>query len=135
MKVLFLCVANSARSQLAEGLARHIGPDGWTYVSAGSAPGFVRPQAVEVLGEIGIDISSHKSKSVDEIALDNIDIVITLCAEEVCPAVLSQAARLHWPVQDPAGYDGESAEEQLDRYREARDTIADKLQLFFASLE
>src|SRR3989338_8588325 len=106
MKLLFLCVANSARSQLAEGLARHLYGPKAQVMSAGSIPGALNPIAVTVVREIGIDISGHRSKSVDDLPkefLDRLDAVITLCAEEVCPVVLSRAPKLHWPFPDPAG--------------------------------
>ena len=99
--MLFLCVANSARSQLAEGLARaHFG-DRIRIQSAGSRATRVNPLAIEALAEIGIDGSAQRSKSVDEIDPTTVDLVITLCAEEVCPAVLGAARRLHWPIADP----------------------------------
>ena len=85
-RILFLCVANSARSQMAEGLARALLPD-VDVLSAGSQPTMVNPYAIEALAELGIDISTHRSKSVDEIAPANLDFVITLCAEEVCPVL------------------------------------------------
>ena len=101
MKILFMCVANSARSQLAEGLARKIfGSEPWIE-SAGSEPKFVNPIAREVLNEIGIEISAHKSKSFEDLDptfVDGLDYIITLCAEEVCPVMASKTAkRLHWP--------------------------------------
>jgi arsenate reductase len=100
MNILFLCVANSARSQMAEGLARKLLPD-HTIQSAGSRASFVNPLAVQAMKEIGIDISKHKSKGVDEIDLSKIDLVITLCAEEVCPVMPVNSRRLHWPFPDP----------------------------------
>jgi len=129
MKILFMCVANSARSQVAEGLARSIfGPD-VEIESAGSKPSYVNPFAVRALKEIGIDISHHRSKSVNDLSPEfvaGIDYVITLCAEEVCPVIISKAKKLHWPHSDPAGKGG-SDEEQLQRFREARDSIQAKL--------
>ena len=83
--ILFLCVANSARSQMAEGIARSLAPAYVGIESAGSRPTNVRPEAIAVLGEIGIDISGHRAKAVSEILSDGIDTVITLCAEEECP--------------------------------------------------
>ena len=103
--VLFLCVANSARSQMAEGLARGLGGDRLRVQSAGSEPSRVNPLAVRVMAEIGIDLSGHRSKPVAEIDPSTVDTVITLCAEEVCPVFLSAARRLHWPLPDPAGRD------------------------------
>ena len=104
--VLFLCVANSARSQLAEGIARSLAPAGVTVWSAGSQPTRVRPEAIAALAEIGIDISEHRSKSVSEIPADKVDTVITLCGEEECPVFLGRARRLHWGLPDPAGVAG-----------------------------
>ena len=94
--ILFLCVANSARSQIAEGIARSLAPPGVKVSSAGSFPASVRPQAIRVLEEIGIDISGHRSKGIDSIDAGSVDAVITLCAEEVCPVFLGKAHRLKW---------------------------------------
>ena len=132
--VVFLCVANSARSQLAEGLARRIAPAGTIVLSAGSNPWRVHPMAVRVLGEVGIDISGARSKGMDEIHLERADLVVTLCAEEVCPVVPAAVRRLHWPLKDPAEAWGE--EEMLLRFRETRDLLAEKLaDLFGVSAE
>jgi arsenate reductase (thioredoxin) len=132
--ILFLCVANSARSQLAEGLARTMFGDRASIQSAGSQPSRVNPYAIEVMKEIGIDLASHASKSVDAIDPSTIDVVITLCAEEVCPVFLSQARRLHWPIPDPATTDPSlTRDELLHRFRTARDTIRAKLEQFAAS--
>lgn len=122
--ILFLCVANSARSQMAEGLARQLlGPE-ITVQSAGSCPSRVNPYAIEVLDEIGIDIRGQRSKSVDEIALDGIDLVITLCAEEVCPVLPGATRRLHWPIPDPASDDPAlDAQTLRQRFRTARDEL------------
>ena len=132
--VVFLCVANSARSQLAEGLARRIAPAGTIVLSAGSNPWRVHPMAVRVLGEVGIDISGARSKGMDEIHLERADLVVTLCTEEVCPMVPAAVRRLHWPLKDPAEAWGE--EEMLLRFRETRDLLAVKLaDLFGVSAE
>tara|TARA_B110000305_G_scaffold116314_1_gene130659 strand:+ start:235 stop:651 length:417 start_codon:yes stop_codon:yes gene_type:complete len=105
MNILFLCVANSARSQIAEGLARSMFGADSDIRSAGSSPsGLVHPNAVSTMNEIGIDISSHRSKSIDDIEEDfmnNLDYVITLCAEEICPVINSNAEMLHWINTDP----------------------------------
>lgn len=128
MKILFLCVANSARSQLAEGLAKSIFGETAEIQSAGSVPsGRVQPWAIEVLREDGIDVSHHTSKSVDNLPpefLQGLDFVITLCAEEVCPMIVSRARRLHWPIPDPASAP-ESA--KAEAFRVARETIRKKL--------
>jgi thioredoxin type arsenate reductase len=124
--VLFLCVANSARSQMAEGLARaRFGPR-IRVQSAGSAPSRLNPLAVRVMAEIGIDISTQESKSVDTIDPETIDTVVTLCAEEVCPVFLASTRRFHWPIADPAAAAG-TDEERLDSFRRARDEIRGRL--------
>lgn len=126
--ILFLCVANSARSQLAEGLAKSIFGEEAVIQSAGSEPsGKVQPWAVEVLKEDGIDISKNWSKSTDQLSLAflaNLDYVITLCAEEVCPMLPSKAQRLHWPIKDPASA---SEEGKAEAFRVARNQIRDML--------
>ena len=127
-----MCVANSARSQMAEGLARKIlGPDFWIE-SAGSEPKSVNSFAVEVLQEVGIDITQHFSKSFDQLDPSfkaDLNYVITLCAEEVCPVVASKSAtRLHWPHKDPAS--NESAEVQLANFRVVRDQITQAIEEF-----
>ncbi len=101
--VVFLCVANSARSQMAEGLARAMAPEGYRFVSAGSEPGHLNPLAVEALREEGIDISRHRAKGLDAIPLEEVEMIVTLCAEEVCPVLPGNVRRLHWPLPDPTG--------------------------------
>ena len=128
--VLFLCVANSARSQMAEGIGRHLAPDGVRVSSAGSEPSRVRPQAIQALAEIGIDASGHRSKSLDEFAGEDVDCVITLCAEENCPLWLGDAHRMHWALPDPAEATG-SEEEVLDSFRGVRDEIRKRLEVVF----
>jgi arsenate reductase (thioredoxin) len=126
--ILFLCVANSARSQLGEGLARRMFP-GFRIQSAGSRPSRVNPHAIEALAERGIDASTHVSKPVSDIDPATVDLVITLCAEEVCPAFLGRAERLHWPIPDPASDDPALTPEDLRaRFRAARDEIARRLE-------
>ena len=132
MRILFLCVANSARSQLAEGLARSVFPDA-EVESAGSHPGKLNPYAVAVMKEIGLDISRHFSKSVGELRpdfIEGLDYLITLCAEEVCPLIVSKAKRLHWPHPDPATREPLPVAEALERFRAARVAIAAKLDEF-----
>jgi arsenate reductase len=124
--LLFLCVANSARSQMAEGVGRHVFGDRIRVQSAGSQPSHVRPEAIEVLRELGIDISAHQSKSVETILPDSVDAVITLCAEEVCPVFLGQATRLHWGLPDPAGVEGDP-EARLHAFRRVRDELLKRL--------
>ena len=131
--ILFLCVANSARSQMAEGLARSLLGDRARVQSAGSEPSRVNPYAIEVMHELGIDLASHVSKSVATIDPASVDTVITLCAEEVCPVVLGQLRRLHWPIADPASGDPAlSRDELLRRFRTARDAIRARLEAFVA---
>lgn len=130
MKILFMCVANSARSQLAEGLARQVFPDA-EIQSAGSQPGKLNPFAVQAMKEIGLDISKQFSKSIDDLSpafLEELNYVITLCAEEVCPVLPSRTAKkLHWPFPDPASQDPLPEEVMLRRFREARDGIKARL--------
>ena len=128
--VLFLCVANSARSQLAEGIARSLAPPGVTVWSAGSQPTRVRPEAIAVLAEIGIDISHHRSKAVSEIPADEVDTVITLCGEEECPVFLGRARRLHWGLSDPASASG-SAADRAKAFRRTRDELRRRLAVVF----
>lgn len=131
--ILFLCVANSARSQMAEGLGRLIFGDRVSVMSAGSEPSKVNPYAVEVMRELGVDLTMHHSKSVQTIDPSTVGTVITLCAEEVCPVFLGKARRLHWPIPDPASKDPSiPREEILARFRTARDTIRGMLERFAA---
>ena len=125
-KILFLCVANSARSQMAEGLARNFFGENALVQSAGSKPSRVNPLAIAALNEVGIDISGQRSKSVESIDPATVETVITLCAEEVCPVFLGKAERIHWPLPDPAGQDG-TEEQQLQKFREVRDEIDRRL--------
>jgi len=127
--ILFLCVANSARSQLGEGLARQMF-SGFRIQSAGSRPSRVNPYAIEALAERGIEASTQTSKPVSDIDPASVDLVITLCAEEVCPAFLGQAERLHWPIPDPASDDPSLTPDHLRaRFRGARDEIARRLEV------
>lgn len=133
--ILFLCVANSARSQMAEGLARMLFGERVPVQSAGSVPSHVNPYAIEVMRELGVDLSAHRSKSVETIDPASVGTVITLCAEEVCPVFLGGARRLHWPISDPASKDPSlPREEMLRRFRAARDTIREKLEAFAPGL-
>jgi arsenate reductase len=132
---LFLCVANSARSQMAEGLARMIFGDRARVQSAGSEPSTVNPYAIEVMSELGVDLSSHHSKFVESIDPASVDTVVTLCAEEVCPAYLGGARRLHWPIQDPASKEPLPRDEMLARFRAARDQIRARLEVLRALMD
>lgn len=131
MNILFMCVANSARGQMAEALAKSLLPEA-VIESAGSEPSRVNPLAVIAMQEIGIDITSHYSKSFDDLKPEfvaTLDYVITLCAEEVCPSIVSRAKKLHWPLPDPAKKEG-SEPDQLNRFREVREVLAEKIRVF-----
>jgi len=125
--VLFLCVANSTRSQMAEGIARALLPANVKVWSAGSRPTGVRPEAIAVLKEIGIDISAHRSKAVAEVPAAEVDTVITLCGEEECPLFLGKAERLHWGLPDPAAVTGAETA-RLDAFREVRDELRNRIE-------
>ncbi len=124
--VLFLCVANSVRSQMAEGFARALAPPDLQVYSAGSMPGVLNRSAVRVMAECGIDISAQRSKGVDEVFLDEVDTVVTLCADEVCPPLPAGVRNLHWPCLDPAAVSGES--DPLASFRRVRDVIRARVQ-------
>jgi arsenate reductase len=127
--VLFLCVANSARSQMAEALARARWGDRVRVQSAGSQPSRVNPYAAAVMAERGLDLSSHASKSVAAIDPASVELVVTLCAEEVCPVFLGEAPRLHWPIDDPASDDPALAPEAMRaRFRRAAAEIEARLE-------
>lgn len=130
-RVLILCTGNSARSQMAEGLLRHIAGDRVEVHSAGVAPSRVRPEAIAAMDEIGIDISAHRSKSVDEFTDQEFDYIITVCdnAKESCPVFPGSATRIHWSFDDPAAHEG-SEEDRLAVFRRVRDEILDKLDGF-----
>ena len=128
--LLFLCVANSARSQMAEGIARALAPAFVRISSAGSQPSVLNPLAVKALEEIGIDISGHRSKGVGEIPPGDVDTVITLCAEEVCPVWLGKATRIHWGLPDPAKA-GSTDVERLQAFRDVRDELKRRLSAAF----
>ena len=128
--ILFLCVANSARSQMAEGIARSLAPRSVKISSAGSAPSRVNPLSIEALKEIEIDITSHTSKGVDTIDSSTVDAVITLCAEEVCPVFLGKATRLHWGLPDPAPH-GSADAAAMDGFRRVRDELRARLEFLF----
>jgi arsenate reductase len=124
--LLFLCVANSARSQLAEGIARHLAPAGVRISSAGSRPAAVRSEAVAALREIGIDASAQRAKGLDAIDAASVDAVVTLCADEVCPVLLREVPQLHWGLPDPAAAGGGPAA-RLDAFRRVRDELFRRL--------
>jgi len=127
-RVLILCTGNSARSQMAEGLLRDMAGDRFEVMSAGVAPSFVRPEAIAAMGEIGIDISQHRSKSVDEFLGQSFDYVITVCdnANQQCPMFPGKAERIHWSITDPAEVTGDE-QERLAAFRSARDNLRERL--------
>ena len=127
-RVLILCTGNSARSQMAEGLLRHIAGDRFDVESAGTIASFVRPQAIAVMAEIGIDISGRRSKCLDEFPGTPFDYVITVCdnANQSCPVFPGKAVRIHWGFDDPAAVEG-TDEEKLATFRRVRDEISDQL--------
>lgn len=132
--MLILCTGNSARSQMAEGLLRHDGGESFEVFSAGTHPGHVRPEAIEAMRELGIDISGHRSKSVDEFTNKEFDYVITVCdnAREHCPVFPGASQRIHWSFDDPAAAPGnESA--RLAEFRRVRDQIRERLKGFISS--
>ena len=131
--ILVMCVANSARSQMAEAIARHLAPDGVQIYSAGSEPSQVNPFAVKALAEIDLSTRGHTSKGLDAIPIETIRWVITLCAEEVCPTFHGDVERLHWPHPDPAGA-GDDPASILASFREVRDDINVKIEHFFESI-
>jgi len=130
-RVLILCTGNSARSQIAEGLLRHDSGGRFEVESAGTKPSRVRPEAIQVMREIGIDISGHRSKSVDEFAGETFDYVLTVCdhAKESCPIYPGHSNRLHHNFQDPAAVEG-SEEQRLAAFRKVRDEIRMYLRSF-----
>lgn len=123
--ILFLCVANSARSQIAEGLARQIFGSSIHAQSAGSKPARVHPLAIEVMNEIGIDISSHRSKSINNVDMSRVGLVVTLCTDEVCPLRASPSMHLHWFLPNPAIRKAGQAE--IDAFRTTRDELKLKI--------
>ncbi len=123
-KVLILCTGNSARSQMAEGLLKHITQNEYDINSAGTKPSIVRPEAIKALAEIGIDISNNHSKSVDEFLNDEIDYVLTVCdnANENCPYFPAKTKLVHHSFEDPAEVQGDE-ETRLNAFRKIRDEI------------
>lgn len=134
-RVLILCTGNSARSQMAEGLLRHDAGARFSVASAGTRPSIVRPEAIEVMRELGIDISSHCSKHVDEFAGQHFDLVITVCdnAKESCPLFSGGTRRLHHNFADPAALAG-PAEQRLANFRRGRDELRSYLKTIASEL-
>ena len=134
-RVLILCTGNSARSQMAEGLLRSSGGNRFDVSSAGTKPGIVRPEAIAVMAELGIDLSGHRSKHVREFEGQNFDYVITVCddAKESCPVFPGNTRRIHWSFPDPAAIDGNEME-RLAAFRRVRDSLAETLRDFTVSM-
>ncbi len=129
-RLLILCTGNSCRSQMAEGISRHFYSDFFDVFSAGIHPSFVHPVAIAVMGEIGIDISNHRSKSVSELTGHGFDCVMTVCgkADQNCPVFLGKSKRIHWGFDDPAQFTGNS-DEILNEFRRIRDAIVLKFRM------
>jgi arsenate reductase len=134
-RVLFVCVGNSCRSQMAEGFARVLGQGRVAVHSAGLMAAGVHPRAIAVMREAGIDISGQRSKEIDPELLMAMDLVITLCdnAAEACPRTPPSILRLHWPVRDPVGTAG-TAEQIQEDFRRARDEIRDRIEQWLRTL-
>ena len=134
-RVLILCTGNSARSQMAEGILRHDGGDGFVVESAGTKASHVRPEAFLAMKEIGIDISGHRSKSLDEFLGQEFDYIITVCdnAAENCPVFLGKAERIHQSFEDPPPPGVGSDEHRMEIFRRVRDEIRDWMKGFIAS--
>ena len=127
-RVLFLCTHNSARSQMAEGLLRHMSGDRFEVMSAGTEATHVRPLAIRAMGEVGVDISAQESETLGRYLREPFDYVITVCddANEACPFFPGAANRLHWSFEDPSKAEG--SEERLAVFRSVRDQIRDRMQ-------
>jgi len=134
-KVLILCTGNSARSQMAEGLLKHITQNEYEVFSAGTKPSHVRPEAIKVLAEVGIDISRNRSKSVDEFAGQKINFVLTVCdnAKEVCPYFPAKTKLIHHSFEDPAEIQGDE-ETRIEAFRQTRDQIRKYLENSFCEI-
>jgi arsenate reductase len=130
-RILVLCTGNSARSQMGEGLFRAERGDAFDVFSAGTQPTRVRPEAIAVMKEIGIDISGHRSKSVDEFAGQSFDYVVTVCdnARDACPVFPAGTERLHWSLEDPAAVEG-AEDERLAAFRRIRDQLHERVKAF-----
>ena len=127
-RVLFVCTHNSARSQMAEGLLRHLAGDRFEVASAGTEATSVRPEAIRVMSELGLDISGHSSKTLERYLGEPFDYVVTVCddANEACPVFPGAERRLHWSFQDPSRAEG-SDDERLEVFRKVREEIQDRI--------
>jgi arsenate reductase len=131
-RVLFMCTGNVARSQMAEGLLRNLAGDRFDVFSGGVIPSYVRPNAIAAMRELGIDISDHRSKSVNEFINTPFDYVITVCdyAAQRCPTFSGDAKRIHWSIDDPVVIGDDGA--QLEAFRVARDDLKNRIERFIA---
>ena len=129
LRVLFLCTHNSARSQMAEGLLRHLAGDRFEVMSAGTEATSVRPEAIKVMAELSVDISGQGSKTLSRYLDEPFDYVVTVCddANEACPVFPGAKTRLHWSFRDPSRTTG-SEEERLGVFREVRDEILGRME-------
>ena len=132
-RVLVLCTGNSARSQMGEGLFRAEGGEEYEVFSAGTKPSHFRPEAIAVMHEIGVDISGHRSKSVDEFTDQSFDYIVTVCdnARDICPIFQGGGERIHWSFEDPAAVEG-GEEERRAAFRRIRDQIHGRVKTFFS---
>jgi arsenate reductase (thioredoxin) len=130
-RVIFVCTHNSARSQMAEGMLRTFGRDRFEVFSAGTEATGVRPEAIAVMDEIGIDISGHASKSIDQFMGESFSWLITVCdeAKEACPTIPGVHQQQHWSIDDPSKVEGDE-ETRLEAFRETRDIIRDRVHIF-----
>jgi len=131
-KIAFICTGNSCRSQMAEGFAKKILGEGWQVYSAGVSHSYMQPKTIEVMKEVGIDISDQYSKGLSDIPpVKEIDYFITLCghAKDHCPVLPAQVTKEHWPIDDPFRYSG-NEEKLLKKYREVRDDIEKRIKEF-----
>lgn len=128
--VLFVCVTNSGRSQIAVAIARALAPPDVMVSSAGARPTSVHPLAIEALADVGIDVRGSLSRSLDEIPSDGVDVVITLCADDVGASFPGKALRVHWPLPDPTAVTGSDAN-RLEAFRAVRDEIMRRLTVVF----
>lgn len=136
LRIMFMCTGNSCRSQMAEGIARALGKGLIEPYSAGVMPSEVHPKTVQVMKEIGIDISNQRSKGIDESLLNTMDIIITLCssAEAMCPMTPPRIRRMHWSIDDPKSATG-TEEDVLNAFRRARDEIKKKIEILIEELK
>lgn len=136
IKIMFLCTGNSCRSQIADGIAKHLGGNRVEIYSAGLEAHGLNPRAIKVMDEIGVGISKHTSDEIDQKLLNTMDYAITLCgdAEDRCPLTPPSVTKMHWPFDDPAQAVGTEAE-IMEQFRLIRDAIAKRIEVFFNELQ